>query len=186
VHGSGGGYTVAQLAVEDAGRERFADVADREVLGPLGMTGASFSGVEADPLPLVATVHDAAGRPLPFYRYGAQAAASLVASARDLAAFLAANLDGAAGPDRGRGVLRPETVDQMLSAQDEADGRVGLGWRRSILPDGEEMWFHPGNNRGWRSYVALWPARGDALVVLTNGDEGDAVVDAVRAVVLAR
>jgi CubicO group peptidase (beta-lactamase class C family) len=58
-------------------------------------------------------------------------------------------------------------------------GRYGLGFRLRTLADDVRMVAHDGANRGGRALIAAFPERGWGIAVLTNGDNGEAVVDAV-------
>lgn len=175
---SGGGYTIAQLAVERAAGEPFAAWMLRAVLRPLGMRSSSFDQATADGA-LTARGHDFAGRPLPAFRYAEQAAAGLYATAPDMARFVAALMPGPHGEPPGRGVVSAATIRAMTTPAPATGGRYGLGLRLRILADDVRMVSHDGANRGWRALIAAFPRRGWGIVVLTNGDNGEAVLDAV-------
>jgi len=110
---SGGGYSVAQLLVEELTGRPFADYLRAEVLEPLGLTASSFRWSRTAE---TARPHDAVGGPLPDFIFAEQAAAGLVTTAPDLARFLAAALAGPHGEPPGRGVLSPTGVRLALAA----------------------------------------------------------------------
>ena len=173
---SGGGYSVLQLLVEELSGRRFAEFMQAEVLGPLGMTASSFRWRRT-----LATAypHDAGGGRIPDFVFAEQAAAGLVATAPDLARFVAAALPGSNGEPPGRGVLSQAGVRLALTAAPATDGRWGLGYGLGLLPDGDLLAYHEGANRGWRAGLALLPDRHAGIVVLANGDSGSAPIDAV-------
>jgi CubicO group peptidase (beta-lactamase class C family) len=175
---SGGGYTVAQLAVERAAGEPFAAWMRRAVLLPLGMRSSSFDPAAAEHA-AAARGHDSAGRPMPDLRYAEQAAAGLYATAPDVARFVAALGPGPRGEPPGRGVVSAGAVYAMTSPAPATKGRYGLGLRLQALADGVRMVSHDGANHGWRALAAVFPDRGWGIAVLTNGDTGEAVIDAV-------
>jgi CubicO group peptidase (beta-lactamase class C family) len=175
---SGGGYTVAQLAVERAAGEPFAVWTRRAVLRPLGMWSSSFDLATADSAP-TALGHDVAGRAVQVFRYAEQAAAGLYATAPDMARFLAALVPGPHGEPPGRGVVSAATIRTMTMPAPATGGRYGLGFRLRTLADDVRMVAHDGANRGWRALIAAFPERGWGIAVLTNGDNGEAVVEAV-------
>jgi CubicO group peptidase (beta-lactamase class C family) len=175
---SGGGYTIAQLAVERATGEPFAAWMRRAVLRPLRMRSSSFNQATAEGAH-TARGHDFAGRPIPVYRYAEQAAAGLYATAPDLARFLAAVGPGPHGEPPGRGVVSAATIRAMTAPAPATRGRYGLGFRLRTLADGVRMISHDGANRGWRALIAAFPEHGWGIAVLTNGDNGEAVIDAV-------
>jgi CubicO group peptidase (beta-lactamase class C family) len=75
---SGGGYSLAQLLVEELTSRPFADYMQAEVLGPLGMTASSFRWSRTAH---TARPHDADSRPVPDFAFAEQAAAGLVTTA---------------------------------------------------------------------------------------------------------
>jgi CubicO group peptidase (beta-lactamase class C family) len=173
---SGGGYSVLQLLVEELTGRPFADVMQTEVLRPLGMTASSFRWHRTA---ATAFPHDADGGRIPDLAFAEQAAAGLVTTAPDLARFVAAALPGPEGEPPGRGVLRPAGVRMTLTAAPGTEGRWGLGYALGLLPDGDRLAYHEGANRGWRAGLALLPDRRMGMVVLTNGDDGSAPINAV-------
>jgi CubicO group peptidase (beta-lactamase class C family) len=173
---SGGGYSVAQLLVEELTGRPFADHMQAEVLGPLGMAASGFRWSRTAE---TARPHDADGGPVPDFAFAEQAAAGLVTTAPDLARFLAAALPGPRGEPPGREVLGPATVRLALTAAPATGGRWGLGYGLGLLPGGDLLAYHEGANRGWRAGLALLPDRRAGIAVLANGDDGSGPVDAV-------
>lgn len=173
---SGGGYSVLQLLVEELTGQPFAGFMQSEVLAPLGMTAGSFRWRRTA---ATARPHDAGGERMPDFAFAEQAAAGLVATAPDLARFLAAALPGPAGEPPGRGVLSPAGVRLLLTAAPATDGRWGLGYGLGLLRGGARLAYHEGANRGWRAGLALLPDHRAGVVVLANGDSGSTPIDAV-------
>jgi CubicO group peptidase (beta-lactamase class C family) len=173
---SGGGYSVAQLLVEELTGRRFADYLQAEVLEPLGMAASSFRWSRTSE---TARGHDADGNPLPDFAFAEQAAAGLVTTAPDLARLVAAALAGPRGEPPGRGVVSPGGVRLALTAAPATEGRWGLGYGLGLLPDGDLLAYHEGANRGWRAGLALLPHRRAGIALLANGDAGSAPIDAV-------
>jgi CubicO group peptidase (beta-lactamase class C family) len=154
---SGGGFTVAQHWAELASGMPFVRLMDELVLAPLGMTRSTFCQEPAD---ADATPHDTEGAPMPAYRHAALAAAGLLTTAADLARFARAICAGA-------------IPDGMAAPAPATGGRYGVGLELGAL--GEGLAGHSGQNRGWRALVAARPDRATAIVVLCNGEGGDAV-----------
>lgn len=169
---SGGGYTIAQLAVEEATGEPFAAVAAREVLRPLGMDRSGFACTTEDRTrPGEARGHDASGRALPALRFPDHAAAGLCSTAADLGRLAAALMEGPEGA-------------AMAEPAPATDGSYGLGLFTQTLRGGLRRVWHDGNNPGFRARMEAYPARGWALVVLTNGEGGDPVLEDVTRLVV--
>jgi CubicO group peptidase (beta-lactamase class C family) len=70
-------------------------------------------------------------------------------------------------------------IRAMTTPAPARGGRYGLGFRLGTLADGLRMISHDGANRGWRALIAAFPERDWGIAVLTNGDTGNAVIDAV-------
>jgi CubicO group peptidase (beta-lactamase class C family) len=173
---SGGGYSLAQLLVEELTGRPFTDYMQAEILEPLGMTASSFRWSRTA---ATARPHDAHGRQICDFAFAEQAAAGLVTTAPDLARFLAAALPGPRGEPPGRGVLSPAGVQVALTAAPATDGRWGLGYGLGLTPGGDLLAYHEGANRGWRAGLALLPDRRAGIALLANGDAGSAPIDAV-------
>ena len=116
---------------------------------------------------------------MPDLRYAELAAAGLYATAADVARFAAALVPGPQGEPLGRGVVSPGAVRAMSTPAPATKGRYGLGLRLETLAGGVRMVSHDGANHGWRALAAIFPDRGWGIAVLTNGDTGEAVIDAV-------
>ena len=180
---AGGGFTVAQLLVEEVSGRTFAAFMAEEVLAPLGMRHSAYEWTAAL-RPLTAKAYDPAGRELPNYTWTEQAAAGLYTTARSLGRLVAAGMPGPAGEPPGRGVLRPETVALMYAPAPRAElrnregvvtNRYGLGHLITQLEGGLVLVGHGGSNRGWKARWVAAPAAGAGIVVLTNHDRGGTV-----------
>jgi CubicO group peptidase (beta-lactamase class C family) len=167
---SGGGYTLAQLIVEEVTGRPFAEYMETKVLEPLGMKSSSY--VWDDEIDrIAATPYDDAGDPIPGPRFTAMAAASLQTTLGDFLQFVLASMGGE------NQVLKPATVESMQQAVLPADD-YGIGY------DIEEhaglvMVGHGGSNDGWMARFKVVPATGDGIVVMTNGSNGGLILDAV-------
>ncbi len=95
----------------------------------------------------------------------ANAAYSLRTSATDLARFSIALLEGTG--------LRSMDHAALLSPQQHVSDSIyrTLGLVHERTPQGDLIW-HGGQNPGYESILALFPERGTAMIVLTNGVGG--------------
>lgn len=177
---SGGGYTIAQLLMQDVTGRPFAELMREQVLVPAGMIHSTY----AQPLPAdragdAATAHRGDGTPLPgkHHTYPEQAAAGLWTTPSDLAR-LAIELQRAYRGETGR-VLTPETARLMLTTQ---SGSYGLGF--GVRGEGDSTWFdHGGSNQGFRAYFAALAGTGQGVVIMTNGEGGqELAMEVLRAV----
>ena len=124
---SGGGYTLAQLIVEEVTGESFADYVRDAVLRPLGMANSDYH-LSDELMSRSSIAYDERGMPTPNPRFTEQAAAGLHTTVGDLATFAAAALATDDGDVAGRGVLSPETIDVMLTPASASGESYGLGY----------------------------------------------------------
>jgi CubicO group peptidase (beta-lactamase class C family) len=171
---SGGGVTLMQQALSDARKRPFADVLRDDVLRPIGMTHSTFE----QPLPPsfdrnAARAHSRDGKAMgpKWHVYPEQAAAGLWTTPSDLARFLIEVQRSAAG--QSNRVLSRATVQEMLSPVGVGDYAVGF----AISKIGQGWYFqHGGSNWGFRATMMAHKVKGYGLVVMTNADQGGAVL----------
>lgn len=170
---SGGGYLIAQLVVEDATGEDFAAVADRTVLGPLGLRLSTFGLLWREDRPRVAVGHREDGSEVAgggWHQYPETAAGSLWTTPAEYAAFTADVMRSYAD---GTGVvLDRATAATLLDPGLAAGFGVATGFEGLSIG-------HEGANEGYRSRVSALPDEGVGVVVLTNSDTGLDLTDEV-------
>lgn len=167
---SGEGYELllAELALDAASS---ADVCLHDVLHRLGMSESSFT-----PAPEarsdVAVGHDESGRAVPKrWPTAPKASGTLHTTAHDYARFLSV----IACPDdiRDRSLRAAATRSAERSLETfEGHGRT-LGWAFTQTSSGDVLWQH-GDNPGFKHIAAIRPSTGEAIVVFTNSDAGQA------------
>ncbi|MGD2120208.1 MAG: serine hydrolase [Gemmatimonadota bacterium] len=171
---SGGGVTVMQLALSDARGRPFADLMADDVLRPIGMGRSTYE----QPLPPdwdrnAARAHDGAGRSRgsKWHVYPELAAAGLWTTPTDLAKFAIEVQKSSVGESNQ--VLSRVLVQEMLSPVGVGPYAVGF----SLSPSGEGWYFsHGGSNWGFRATLMAHKVKGYGLAIMTNGDQGGAVM----------
>lgn len=166
---SGGGYLILQLMIEDVTHEPFDAFMRREIFVPLGMSDSTFT--DPDPARL-AEFFDLDGSAATHYRFAATGAASLYASASDLTHFLQAQTPGQPGGPAGRGVLTPESLQDMATPQAHLFGLPVWGLGVSLYAPARDGFVigHDGQNHPAINTTArLDPATGNGIVVLATG-----------------
>ncbi|MFK0300595.1 serine hydrolase domain-containing protein [Brevundimonas sp. NPDC090276] len=179
---SGGGITIVQLLMSQAGATDFAELMQTRVLRPLGMSASAY----AQPLPTAweehaATGHRADGAPTPgrFHTYPELAAAGLWTTSSDLARFVIGLNDSWAG--RSEAVLQQATARVMLT-------EVRDGWGLGLMAAGQGRdlrYSHSGANDGFRAMLVGFPERDQGVVIMTNGDRGGVLIASLMQAVAA-
>lgn len=167
---SGGGYPILQLVIEEVAGQAFNDYMRGAVFAPLGMDGSTF--VDPDPDRLV-EFYAADGSPAIHYRFTATGAASLYTSADDITRFLQAHVGGPGAAPAGRGVLSPETLEEMRAPHAYLGGLPVWGLGVTLYaPNGAGSFIigHDGGNLPAINTTArIDPATGDGIIVLATG-----------------
>lgn len=174
---SGGGCQVAEVAIEDAVGKSFVELADRLILHPLAMTGSGlFQPPDRMQRGYFAQAHDDDGRAIAggWHVYPEYAAAGLWSTPSDLARIILAMI--AAYKGDAKTVFGADGLAAMLTSVDD----LGYGLGVALKGDGGKVIaMKRGNNFGFRSGLVACPASGQGAVVMTNGNGGEPVVDAV-------
>jgi CubicO group peptidase (beta-lactamase class C family) len=168
---SGGGTTVAQLALTDVLGQGFPTAMRSLVLDRVGMSDSTYE----QPLPAgrareAATAHPWKGHPLPgrFHVYPEMAAAGLWTTAADLARAGIALQQALSGTEGA--LLSRSTAEEMLTPS-PAGGGVGLGF--FLEGEGEGMRFgHDGWDEGFVASMTFYRSGGKGAVVMVNSNEG--------------
>ncbi len=177
---SGGGFTVAQLLIEEVTQKSFDEFMKTTLLDPLGMKNSTFE----QPLPLeketlASSAHEGDARAIEgkWHIYPEQAAAGLWTTPSDLCRF-AIELQKSASGESNR-VISREMTQKMLTPD---KGNWGLGIR--VDDSGEIKSFsHGGGNKGFISYLFAYENLGQGAVVMTNSDnEGDLRSEILRSI----
>ncbi|HEX8290083.1 MAG TPA: serine hydrolase [Pyrinomonadaceae bacterium] len=173
---SGGGITIIQQLLTDVSKKSFPALANETVLNKVGMKNSTYE----QPLPQrlqsqAAAAHNDKGEMITgrWHAYPEMAAAGLWTTPTDLARF-AVELQQAYKGVNGK-FLAPETVRQMFIEQ---IGGWGLGV--GLSGKGEAARFtHGGSNEGYRCTLVTYKENGKGAVIMTNSDNGDALVNEV-------
>jgi CubicO group peptidase (beta-lactamase class C family) len=159
----------------------FGEYMEANLLRPFGMSSSGYAWTPAMQR-VLATPHDAAGRPLPktpppapaIARYGS--AGALMTTATDYARFLIEVMQPKPTDDYR---LNEASRNEMLKPQVDAGGSPktswALGWQIWHANQGNLV-AHGGDFDGWYSQSVFSPERKTAFVILTNGEGGTALI----------
>lgn len=174
---SGGGYVIAQLAIEDHTGISWEDLADTLVFEPLGLELSTYRILDEADRDRVAVGYRPHGAEVAgggWHLYPETAPASLWTTPTEYAALV---IDVMRSYVDGTGVVLDGATAQLLFDPDFA---VGFGVSRE---EGGIAIGHEGANEGYRCEFVAVPHLGDGVVVMTNNDTGidltAAVIDAV-------
>ena len=179
---SGGGYMIAQQYIEDVTQISLEALADSLVFAPLGMKHSRFAAeLDTQQWSDVALAHDAQGNTIAggWHRYPELAAAGLWTTAEDLAQILLA-MDSAR--------LNPEVspISKEILAELSTDHCVDYSLGFFLEGQGQRRVMRAGgSNEGYRCHMYYLPERRQGAAVMTNGENGDALINEIyRAVSL--
>lgn len=179
---SGGGTTVAQLAIMDIERKAYPQIAKETVLGPLKMSNSTYS----QPLPddwrkKAASGHRGDGSLVAgkIHVYPEMAAAGLWTTPTDLAKFAIEVQLSYAG--KSNKILSQQLTEKMVTPFME---EVGLGF--FIDKHGNSVYFgHGGADEGFRAQLLMHREKGYGAVVMVNSDNGQIMEEVVRSIAKA-
>lgn len=171
---SGGGYSVAQLMMTEAGQQPFPELMRALVLAPLQMHDSSFAmTLPATWQARTASGYHSDGEPVAgrWHVYPESAAAALWATPGDLAKVVV-DIQQAQGGAPGK-VLSPAMTATLLRRD---LGDYGLGLFVEKVGDGTSF-GHSGGTDGFRTQLYGYTHTGQGAVVMTNSDNGAALID---------
>lgn len=174
---SGGGCQVGQVVLEDATGQSFASLVEQRVLHPLRMEHSAFwQPPAASDIAELAAGHFQNGREIigEWNVYPEYAAAGLWSTPADLAQLIVAMAKTAKGD--GTTPFAVRGLDELLTNVD------GLGYGLGVALAGAErdrIAMKRGNNAGFRSGLIACPFTGQGAVVMTNGNNGEVIVNGV-------
>ncbi len=175
---SGGGYTVAQLAMTDTFGRPFPELMAELVLKPAGMRASTYQQpLPPDKLRLAAAGYRSSGIPVAGKRhtYPEMAAAGLWTTAGDLARFAIAVQKSLRGADGS--LLSKETAERMVKPV-LGDYALGLG----IEKHGEKSYFgHGGADEGFQALLLASMDGSCGAAVMVNSDNGISLANEIIA-----
>ena len=180
---SGGGYSVVQQLIIDITHTPFEKWLQQQIFIPANMQRSTF----AQTLPLelannVAMPYKENGEPVTGgpHRYPEMAAAGLWTTPTDLAKFLI-NIQTAWNGGDGA-LLQPSAAREMLKLV-----KSGSSMGFDVGGSGDDRYFAKGGDTaGFAGQMVAFDSRGEGVVILTNGSDGNALADElVRSVAAA-
>lgn len=176
---SGGGYVILQKLIEDLTGEKFIDFMQTEILKPLGMEHSTFQyPIDTMTHKNISSAHYNNGEVVPggWNNYSELGAGGLWTTAEDLIKYCIEIQQIMAGKENG--ILKKSTIEEMLNP-----GLNDWGLGVSVKGKNETLRFsHEGKNEGYFAELIGFANKGDAAVILTNGNSGELVNEFLIAV----
>jgi CubicO group peptidase (beta-lactamase class C family) len=186
------GYHLAGAVLARLADTSFEEAMRTRLFAPLGLDHTTYGLEEVPPDVLAAGHRRSAQRGKPCevlpdaYPRFRNPAGGILSTASDVLRFAAMHLhDGELGGTR---VLSKEATRAMGVFQVRSGGRdpaQGLGWMLRTL-QGTRVLRHAGDVNGFHTQLTLLPARGCAIVILSNGAQGGPTLRTLEAWALAR
>lgn len=174
---SGGGYTIMEKIIEDQSGLPFDEYMSKNIFQVIGMANSTYQqplGKEFQGN--VSAAYDAEGKIITgfWHNYPERAAAGLWTTPADLAKYCMEIQQVLAG--KGDGILSRETIEMMLSRH-QNDWGLGpsLRWEHDSL-----IFMHGGKNAGFTNNLISFANRGNAVIVMTNADNGRQLISEIE------
>lgn len=177
---SGGGYTVMEKMVEDVSGLPLDEYMSKNILEAIGMKNSTYEQpLGSEHHSNASAAYDSDGKIIEglWHNYPEQAAAGLWTTPTDLAKYCIEIQQILAGKENG--VLSKETIEKMLTKH-KNDWGLGpsIQWEQDSL-----IFRHGGKNAGFTNNLISFANRGNAVIVMTNADNGGKLIgEILRAV----
>ena len=174
---SGGAFQVLQQIILDVTHQKFNDFMNKDVLNKLGMNESSFQYPLENKYLLSRAVIAYTGRNdkkvLGGWRnYASFGAAGMWSTPTDIANFainVSLSLKG-----KSNAYLPEDITQEMLTRQKNTDFGLGV----VVAGKGKSLYFwKAGHNYGYHSLVIMFPNIGKGLVIMTNSETGNIIID---------
>jgi len=164
------GYVLLGHVIERAAGQPYGVFLAREIFEPLGMA-ATFNGNPGDQPRVAAGRHDGAAVPSFELDTLGLGTGSIWSTAGDLARWDRALADGEILSETARQAMFTVHVpaEDGTASLISTEG-YGYGWFIGSASGGRRIYYHPGDNPGYRSINAWFPDDGVRLAMLSNED----------------
>ena len=173
---SGGGYTIVQLMMMEASQQEFPQLLQNIVFTPLDMQHSRFAAsLPKQDRTNAAAGHNGSGAAIAglWHQNPELAAAGLWSTPSDLAKIIIEVQKSDAGISNK--ILSSPMTKTMLT---RGLGETGLGFFVEQQPD-RTSFSHSGGNDGFRTLLFGYTKTGQGAVVLTNSDNGMALIEEI-------
>ncbi|PQJ82160.1 serine hydrolase domain-containing protein [Polaribacter glomeratus] len=174
---SGGGYTIMEKVVEDISGLTLEDYMHKNILQPMGMKNSTYQQPIAKKFQKnISSAYDENGKLIKglWNNYPEQAAAGLWTTPSDLAKYCIEMQEIL--NSKKVGILTKATVEKMLTKH---KNDWGLG--PSLQNEKDSLIFgHGGKNAGFTNDMKAYAYQGNAIIVMTNADNGSKLISEIE------
>ncbi|MBO9154932.1 serine hydrolase domain-containing protein [Chitinophaga sp. GCM10012297] len=177
---SGGGTTVTQLIETTVTGIPYDQYMQKEVLGPLGMTGSFYTQpAPANKIPLLATGYRVDGTPIKgkYHIYPEMAAAGLWTNPTDLSKYIVETQLALQG--KSSKVLNQAMTKTRLTPYLNKNAALGV-----FIVNGQRYFNHNGGNEGFRCVYYGSLENGNGFVVMVNSDNFNIIDEVTRSIAI--
>lgn len=174
------GYSIIQKLLMDVQNDSFDNILDQLVLQPSGMVDSSFQQPMPERLQARRAVgYDSQLKPYTYKLFPYKAAGGVWTTPTDIARFIIALFKDAEGQQT---ILSKTMIEQVFSRNPER-----LGFSKIFNDDNDDLIFrHYGSNQGFTCYMVGSVKQKQAIVIMTNSDNGFALLDYIARAVAER
>ena len=174
---SGGGITVAQLALEDKTNETLPVIINRELFKPLQLKYSTYlQQLPEDLLEISSVGHPFKGKPIEgrSHVYPEMAAAGLWSNPTELSTMVIEMYKALKGESS---LFEKETIEEMLTPQKVASF-VGIGF--FLQGSGDSTRFqHGGWDEGFVTQLTAYKNLGKGAIIMVNSNEGNPLLNEI-------
>ncbi|MEM9243682.1 MAG: serine hydrolase domain-containing protein [Pseudomonadota bacterium] len=174
---SGGAFQVLQQVISDVSKKNFNDFMNKQVLQKIGMTNSIYEyPLKNEKLlsraAIAYTGWDGKEVPGGWHNYACSGAGGMWSTPSDLAKFAINVSQSFRGNPKG--FLPKKVATEMLTRQKSTDFGLGV----VVAGKGKGLYFRKeGHNYGYHSLIIMFPNTGKGMVIMTNSETGDIVIN---------
>ncbi len=189
---SNAGYAIAGHIAEVAAGSTWETLMVETVFEPIGMTTAALgwpatTGHPDRPRGHYNEAGELRAQGIDEYALGSfiAPAGDVHCSAKDLANYGRAHLNGLAGKD---GVVTAKTIRRLHTPIGDSKRRYAGGWVITETPASGELHWHNGSAGTFYASLSIWPDRDLVIAVLTNSvsPSGEPIIEKMNAAIIER
>lgn len=174
---SGGGYTILEMLIEDVSGQDFKTYMQNNILNPLGMNNSTYcQPIDTTVYRNISVGFDREGKMVlgRWHNHPELAAAGLWSTPTDIARYCIEIQEILGGKENG--ILKKQTIMEMLTPH---YNNWGLGPVLRMV-NAKLTFGHYGSNWGYKNNMNAFAFKGDAVIIMTNGENANLLIDEIE------